>query len=775
MHPSHDRSRSVPPADVAQSIVPVEATAAPVRGWAPPPLPAAWGPAATAEASPPASPFQIDPIALLKALRRRWRLALPLALALGAAAAVAVWFAIPPSQFTATSRLFIPQAPPRFMYATRETSSDYQLFRQTQVVRLRSPKVLSTALKRPEVRGLDELGKLADPEDWLRQALKIEFPNGAEILEISMSGQEPETLATLVNAVTDAYLNEVVNVDYNSRLDRLEKLRSMWKTFKDEVLKKRANLRRLAESTGPAGKVAATGQKLVEDERQASIRTALIQVQSELMKAETELEALESVPGAELDEPLADDLRRRVNQELDKDPELIAHAERINLLETQYKALAGAARAPSNDAAGRQIRRELDLERKALTARAAEIRPAIERELLAESEAPSTDGLGTLKSQIAFMKRLEEKYLKEIDQIKEERIDLNRNTFDQGMLQAELELDEKAARDMGDEIKHAEIELQQAPPRVQTLDQAQVPRVKDKDKRPIMAGVAGCGVFCLIALAVGFWEHQARRISSIDEVADDLGLPIVGSIPHLPNAGRSAKSLNAPASPRRAVWNNILIESVDATRTMLLRATQADELRVVMITSANVGEGKSTLAGHLATSLARSGRRVLLIDGDLRRPIAHRVYEVPLSPGVCEWLRDETPFEAVVRETAAPNLWLAPAGLCDATALAELARRNLSALFDELKRTYDYIIVDSSPVLPVVDATVIGQQADAVVLSIMNERSRTPEVQETYELLGALGARVLGAVVAGTKPRRSYYSAYAYYGVARDNDALAQD
>jgi len=755
-------------------MVPLQASSPPLPGWSAPGSLSARSPAATpAEEGSPIGATRVDPIALLRALRRRWRLAVPLGLLLGVAAATAAWFVIPPSKYTATARLFIPQAAPRFLYETKETSSEYHLFRQTQVVRIKSQKVLETALKRPEVQGLDELAKHEDVEGWLRQTLKVDFPQGAEILEISMNGQDPHALATLVNAVTDAYLNEVVNVDYNARLDRLEKLRAFWKTFKDELLKKRANLRRLAESVGPTTPAIAGARRLAEEERQASVRSALIQVQGELMKAETELEALESAP-REANEPLADDLRRRVNQELDKDPDLLVHAERINQLETSYKALVGAARAPSRDPAGMRILRELEAERKALADRARAIRPGIERAILEQSKPASSNGLKTLKSQIALMKRLEAKYLKEIDQIKEEQTDMNRNAFDLGFLQTELDLDERAARDMGDEIKHAEIELDQAPPRIQSLETAQVPRIKDKDKRPIMAGAAGLGVFCLIALAVAFWEHQAKRITSIDEVAGHLGLPIVGSIPQLPNAGRTSKAIKALESPRQTLWNNLLIESVDATRTMLLRATRDEGLRVIMITSATMGEGKSTLAGHLATSLARSGRRVLLVDGDLRRPIAHRVYEIPLSPGFCEWLREESPFESIIRETAAPNLWFAPAGLCDATALAELARRDLRPLFDALKETYDYIIVDTSPVLPVVDATVIGQHVDATILSIMSERSRAPEVQETFELLSALGVRVLGAVMAGTKtPRRAYYnSPYAYYGVRRDFDAF---
>src|SRR4029077_17101810 len=107
-----------------------------------------------------------------------------------------------------------------------------------------------------------------------------------------------------------------------------------------------------------------------------------------------------------------------------------------------------------------------------------------------------------------------------------------------------------------------------------------------------------------------------------------LGLTLIGTIP-APAAGRRV----------RPGGHDLLTEAVDTTRTMLLQAGRAGPLRVVMVTSAHSGEGKTTLSTQLAASLAQVGYRTLLIDGDLRSPLAHRVFGIPVAPGFCELLR----------------------------------------------------------------------------------------------------------------------------------------
>src|SRR5207237_10799694 len=116
-----------------------------------------------------------------------------------------------------------------------------------------------------------------------------------------------------------------------------------------------------------------------------------------------------------------------------------------------------------------------------------------------------------------------------------------------------------------------------------------------------------------------------------------------------------------------------MTESVDAVRSMILHAARVDGIRTVMVTSAVAGEGKTSLSCHLACSLARAGRKTLLLDCDLRNPAAHRLFELPGEPGLCEVLRGAVPLADVIHVTPAATLCMIPAGTVDALALLALA------------------------------------------------------------------------------------------------------
>ena len=202
------------------------------------------------------------------------------------------------------------------------------------------------------------------------------------------------------------------------------------------------------------------------------------------------------------------------------------------------------------------------------------------------------------------------------------------------------------------------------------------------------------------------------------------------------------------ASAAAARWQGRLIESVDATRAVLLRECRAEGIRTVMVTSASKGEGKSSLASHLAISLARTGRRTLLVDFDLRRPAVHRMFDVPETPGVCEVLAGESSIDDAARGVA-PDLDVMPAGRCGARAFRALGQDVLPELLERLKDDYDFIVIDSAPVLAVADSLLISQHADAVLLSVFRGVSLMPAVRAGFARLESLGVRVLGAVVTG--------------------------
>jgi capsular exopolysaccharide synthesis family protein len=190
----------------------------------------------------------------------------------------------------------------------------------------------------------------------------------------------------------------------------------------------------------------------------------------------------------------------------------------------------------------------------------------------------------------------------------------------------------------------------------------------------------------------------------------------------------------------------------------------------MMVTSAMGGEGKTSLSCHLATSLARAGFRTVLIDADLRNPSVDQVFDIPCGPGLSELLRGETVIEQTLVPSTHPDLTVIPAGECDEGSVRGLSRGRLQPIFERLRERFEFVVVDSAPILPVADTLAIAPNVDAVILSALRDVSRLPKVFAAYQRLGLLGVRILGAVVTGVHGGlygTDYHYQYPYPGRSR--------
>jgi polysaccharide biosynthesis transport protein len=230
---------------------------------------------------------------------------------------------------------------------------------------------------------------------------------------------------------------------------------------------------------------------------------------------------------------------------------------------------------------------------------------------------------------------------------------------------------------------------------------------------------------------------------------NDLGLRVIGTIPAFP----SKNSLRSGDAATNQNWRFVLNESVNSARTMLLHAAKTQNMQVLMVTSAMQGEGKTSLSSQLATSMATAGLRTLILDFDLRNPSIHKLFDAQLTPGSAEILCQEVDISDAVQPTTVPNLWLVPAGQCSNRVIAALAQGHpLDALFNRLRGQFDFIVVDCCPILPVADALLVGQHVDGVLLSLLQDISQLPKVQQAIDKLTQLNIPLLGAIVNGVKP-----------------------
>ena len=282
-------------------------------------------------------------------------------------------------------------------------------------------------------------------------------------------------------------------------------------------------------------------------------------------------------------------------------------------------------------------------------------------------------------------------------------------------------------------------------------------------------------------------ELSDKSFKSPAEIRKRLGLPVIGHIPQIRVDTPSETSAPGGLDPVLAVAlrpKSAEAEAYRGLRTQLYFSTQGRGHQVIQVTSPNPGDGKSTLAANLAASIAQSGKRAVLIDCDFRKPRVHKIFDLPSTGevGLAGVIAGEAPIQAAVRPSGLPNLDLLPCGPRPANPAELLTSPQFQEALDELRRAYDFVIVDTPPLLAVSDPAVVAPRVDGVILTFRMTKKVRPAAERAREQLAALGANVLGVVVNGwASGGRGYYdynygSSYGYrYADYEYADEYAED
>ncbi|HZT80483.1 MAG TPA: AAA family ATPase, partial [Gemmataceae bacterium] len=566
---------------------------------------------------------------------------------------------------------------------------------------------------------------------------------------------EPDELLTLVNAVVKAYEKEVVEAETDRRRKRVKELDAIYVEAGNRLRKKKDSLREMADELGTSEAAALTQKQVTMQAYLGELKKQHAQARAELMKAKAKLASHRSQEKALTDPPVPE---AAVTEVVEADPEVKQHLTRISRLQEVVADYEQRAVNP-NETVKLRAERELASLRKKVDGRREQARSALVERLRQKAKADYDAQLAALTSEVELWAQQEKTLRDEVAGQGQETEKVGRSSTAFELLKAEVDREEKLAERVGNEVDILRMELR-SPPRVSVFQEAALQK-KDAKKQlfaTLLAAVAGLAGACF---GVGWWESRARRVHTAEEVATGLGLRVVGAVPPLPVPALRLPTVVAEAE----AGGHQLLESIDGIRTMLLRDASSSGRRLLLVTSAVSGEGKTTLASHLAGSLARAGRRTLLIDCDLRRPTLHQLFEVPPHPGFSEALLGEVPLAEATRATSVPGLWIMPAGQWDRGVLRALAGEELQKAFATLRQHYDFVVIDSHPVLLATDSLLVGMHADAVILSLMKDVSRVPRASAACQRLADLGIPVLGAVVNGL-PEDDYGGAYPYPAAA---------
>jgi capsular exopolysaccharide synthesis family protein len=740
----------------SKKLPPAKAVPDPAHDHAPAPQAVGYAdPEAQLTAGPPPGLSSAPTLGtLVHAFRRRWTMAVPVALG-GALAACAIAWVVMPAEYTSIIVFRILSRPPQGSLENEENFTNVQ---KAQVAFMKSHDVLVEAIEK--ARTAELYGETFRAEK-LPKKLTATFNEGPEMCALSLSGESPEAVAALLNALGEVYPGRIAANDEARVKSRIAQLRrrlyqdpdnrvGRQSTLAEQLRDKRVELAKAEKDAGildaPAlarslDDARAQLEGVRRDQRQA--KQALGGLMSSLAAKQ---KRVSSPPGVEVpDKEAAEGLRddpeyQEVMQDVARLRKIIEGYGKANLSNERVRTALETKQAEVKKRDGE--RRALLDEKKRQLGRERQ------RQLLADDRKAIVDLEDKIEEARSLEKSLEGDERRWAAKVEGFRAGGPKPSPEVEALRDQVRQLEKEVGRVGDDLAALEGSLP-ITPRVSVHTEAFVPTERDLTKPLKVCLASGFGAFGLLLLGVCLLETRGRRIYAADDVTSGLGLRVIGTLPWLPAAARQ----HAAVAQSLAGLDSKLgmAEAVDAVRTVLLHAPRVDGARVIMISSASGGEGKTTLASHLAASLARAWRKTLLIDGDLRNPAQHTQFDQLLEPGLSEALRGEVEIDDAIKPTAVSRLWLMPAGKVDGHSLQALAQDGVGDLFEHLKEQYDFIVLDTSPVLPVPDALLLGKHADAVLLSVMRDVSRIPTVYGAQQRLEALGIRVLGAVVLGEK------------------------
>lgn len=287
---------------------------------------------------------------------------------------------------------------------------------------------------------------------------------------------------------------------------------------------------------------------------------------------------------------------------------------------------------------------------------------------------------------------------------------------------------------------------------VQVADQPTSP-VSPQPLRNLALGLV-LGVLLGAGLAV-LRDRLDNTVKERREVVENTGAPVVGAVPY--DSERSSKPLISFSS-----GHSTSAEVYRQLRTNLQFLDVDHPPRVLVLTSAVPGEGKTTTACNLAFVLAEAGHQVLLVEADLRRPRVARYLNLVESVGITNVLAGTADLDDVLQPTGSPNVSVLASGPHPPNPSELLGSVHMQQLLGTVRTRYDYVVIDAPPLLPVTDAAVLTTLADGAILVVRHGRTRRGELARAAENLRAIDARVLGTVLNMVPAKAGAYE-YAYY------------
>jgi succinoglycan biosynthesis transport protein ExoP len=307
---------------------------------------------------------------------------------------------------------------------------------------------------------------------------------------------------------------------------------------------------------------------------------------------------------------------------------------------------------------------------------------------------------------------------------------------------------------------------------IQIVDPAETPESPYKpNKRQNLLLAAVVGLFLGVGLAF-FFEYLDNTIKTPEDLEQWVRLPSFGMVPEISTNGGRRRLGKGVSYPVELVTyghpKSMLSEAYRYIRTSILLSSSNGCPKMIAITSPNLGEGKTTTVINTAIALSQTGARVLVIDGDMRKPRIHKIFNHENGTGLSTFLSRHGHLVSIIKKSEVPNLFYIPAGPIPPNPSELLGSNLFKKMLGALQTRFEYILVDTPPVLGFADAIILSSSVSGVILTVLGGKTPKWALQRAKEALQQTQTKILGVVINRVDIRRSdyghYHQYYSYYG-----------
>jgi capsular exopolysaccharide synthesis family protein len=565
----------------------------------------------------------------------------------------------------------------------------------------------------------------------------------SEVLAIGYASSDPRLAAKLANAFAETY----IEYGLESRTSNVQQATS-WLGRRIEELRKKAIVSEdaLRKFQAREGLVDTTKREQIISAKLGTLTAEVIKAQSRRNEAEARYDQLKTVLDGE-------DNYESIASVIDSVIVLEAHREKVR---------RGQRVVELSERYGHKHPKMISANAKLKEA---------DRRLKAEV-AKAVDGV---RKKLELMTAQEKQFRSMIRKQQREMQDLSGKAFEMKQLEREVEANRRLYETFLSRFKEADVEDEYDVPSARIIDRAMVPTTPFKPNRKrmvLLSVIIGLGIGMLVAF---LREHLSNTFKTKEDVEERLNIPVIGLLPLLKS------NLVGKGQVERQVLidsRSPFAEAINDIRTAILFSHIDTPSKVILVTSAVPGEGKTTLVSNLALAFSRRGR-TLLIDADLRKGRFQQITDMKNHPGLTDMLSGGcTPSEAIMADQDAGNLFILMTGTVPPNPLEILSSKRFSDDLGKLRSSFDYIVIDGTPLLPVSDSIVLARLVDAIVLAIKADDTTCDAALDALKRLRSVRVEPIGVVMQQVDMRklrsygRRYMSSYSgYYGYRRHRQA----